>query len=48
MILGAKDGFSELPENLKSTVVQTNKEVLGIDLVMMAEELTALKFPKSE
>ena len=39
MILGAKDGFAKLPENLRTQVLQVNKEVLGIDLEALAAEL---------
>ncbi|MBT8183559.1 MAG: ADP-ribosylglycohydrolase family protein, partial [Eudoraea sp.] len=36
MILGAKDGFSGLPESLSTEVLQVNKEQLGIDLEALA------------
>ncbi|MEM1337818.1 MAG: ADP-ribosylglycohydrolase family protein [Bacteroidota bacterium] len=41
MILGARDGYSGLPDNLKKKVVQVNTENLGIDLEALAQELTA-------
>ena len=47
MILGAKDGFENLPNDLKLQVLSTNKEVLGLDLEEMATTITALKFPES-
>ncbi|PRX56396.1 ADP-ribosylglycohydrolase family protein [Flagellimonas meridianipacifica] len=40
MILGAKDGFDKLPEPLRTQVLSTNKELLGIDLVALAQDLT--------
>ena len=39
MILGAKDGFSKLPEALKQEVLKVNKEQLGIDLEMLAASM---------
>ena len=39
MILGAKDGYSQLPKELKEKVIKVNKEVLGIDLERLAIEL---------
>ena len=39
MILGAKDGFSKLPTDLRNEVLQVNKAVLGIDLEALAEEM---------
>ncbi len=44
MILGAKEGYKNLPDDLKHTILQVNKEVLGIDLEAMAKELTATNF----
>ncbi|MGD1947926.1 MAG: ADP-ribosylglycohydrolase family protein [Croceivirga sp.] len=44
MILGAKYGFQALPYDLKTEVLQTNKEVLGIDLEALAYELTELAY----
>ena len=41
MILGAKDGYSQLPKALREEVLRTNKEVLGIDLENLAKILTA-------
>lgn len=39
MILGAKDGFSNLPVDLRTEVLTVNKEILGIDLEALALEL---------
>lgn len=39
MILGAKDGFSNLPADLRTEVLTVNKEVLGIDLEALAREM---------
>ena len=36
MILGAKDGFTNLPKPLKEEVIRVNKEQLGIDLEALA------------
>lgn len=40
MIMGAKDGFNNLPEDLKEEVLFVNKEYFGIDLEALAKELT--------
>jgi hypothetical protein len=39
MILGARLGFSGLPESLSAVVVKTNREHLGIDLEELAREM---------
>ncbi|MFK7813031.1 MAG: ADP-ribosylglycohydrolase family protein [Maribacter sp.] len=39
MILGAKDGYSNLPQELKEEVLKVSKEQMGIDLEEMAETL---------
>lgn len=44
MILGAKDGFSNLPEELRNKVLKVNKEQMGIDLEALAQEM----LPKEE
>lgn len=44
MVLGAKEGYEKLPDDLKHTILQANKEVLGIDLEIMAKDLTAIYF----
>ena len=41
MILGAKEGYTKLPEDLKTEVLRVNREVLGIDLEALAKELVA-------
>ena len=46
MILGAKDGFHQLPEQLKTEVLAINRDVLGIDLEALADELTELAYPE--
>jgi hypothetical protein len=44
MILGAKDGYHKLPNDMKETVVKVSKEKMGIDLELMAHELTDLYY----
>ncbi len=39
MILGAKLGFSGLPQDLRNQVLTTNRQQLGIDLEALAKEL---------
>ena len=39
MILGAQCGYSKLPVDLKEKVVEVSREVMGIDLELLAEEL---------
>lgn len=39
MILGAKDGYSNLPQDLKEEVVKVSREQMGIDLEVLAKEL---------
>lgn len=39
MILGAKDGFISLPEDLKEEVLKVNKQQLGIDLKALAHQM---------
>lgn len=41
MILGAKDGYSGLPKELKEQVLQVNKEIIGIDLEALAQEIAS-------
>lgn len=43
MILGARDGFNALPEELKTTVLRINREQLGIDLEGLARKLVAVE-----
>jgi ADP-ribosylglycohydrolase len=40
MIMGAKDGFSNLPKEIREEVLRVNKENFGIDLEALAIELT--------
>lgn len=41
MILGAKDGYAQLPSRLKEEVLQVNKDILGIDLEALAKEMVS-------
>ena len=40
MILGAKDGYSNLPVGLRAEALRVNKENMGIDLEALAREMT--------
>ena len=40
MILGAKDGYSNLPAPLRTEVLRVSKENMGIDLEALAREIT--------
>lgn len=40
MILGAKEGYSKLPQALREEVIVVSKEQIGIDLEALAKELT--------
>ena len=40
MILGAKDGFENLPKDMRKEVLRVNRENFGIDLEVLAKELT--------
>ena len=42
MIIGAKDGFSNLPKDLKKEVLKVNREVIGIDLEALAKAIVGL------
>jgi hypothetical protein len=44
MVLGARNGFTALPVELRSTVLRTNKEELGIDLEELARQLASQEF----
>ncbi|MBU2948745.1 ADP-ribosylglycohydrolase family protein [Zobellia uliginosa] len=44
MILGAKDGYSNLPVALRTQALKVNKENMGIDLEALASELVAKKY----
>ena len=39
MILGAKEGYSNLPKNLREEVVKVSREQMGIDLEALAKEM---------
>lgn len=39
MILGAKDGFSNLPEDWKQEILKVNRDLIGIDLEALAQEI---------
>jgi ADP-ribosylglycohydrolase len=43
MILGAKIGFKALPPHLKETIIKVNRENMGIDLEVLAQEMTTIK-----
>jgi hypothetical protein len=45
MILGAKDGYSRLPVDLRTEVLRVSKENMGIDLEELAHEMTAGNAP---
>lgn len=47
MILGAKDGFKKLPLELRSEVLQVNKEQLGIDLEALASRMVESMLPET-
>lgn len=47
MILGAKDGFKKLPLELRSEVLQVNKEHLGIDLEALASRMVESMLPET-
>lgn len=40
MILGAKDGYSNLPVALRTEALRVNKENMGVDLEALAQEMT--------
>jgi len=40
MILGAKDGYAKLPEDIKEEIIRVNRDQLGIDLEELAKEIT--------
>ena len=43
MILGAKDGYSNLPVTLRTEILRVNKENLGIDLEALAREMAEIE-----
>ena len=44
MILGAKDGYSNLPVTLRTEVLKVSKENIGLDLEETAREIVAIQF----
>jgi len=40
MILGAKDGYTKLPQAIREEVIRVNRDQLGIDLEELAREIT--------
>jgi ADP-ribosylglycohydrolase len=44
MILGAKDGYSKLPNDLKESIVRVSREYMGLDLEDMAREMVDENF----
>ena len=46
MILGAKDGYDQLPAPMKEEVVRVHQEQLGIDLEALAEQLVNSWYPE--
>lgn len=47
MILGAKDGYAKLPEELRTEVLRVNKEQLGIDLEALAGRMVSTSLPET-
>lgn len=47
MVLGAKDGFNKLPPELRTKVLQVNKEQLGIDLEALASRMVESMMPET-
>jgi hypothetical protein len=45
MILGARDGYSSLPEEFRKQVINVNKEQLGIDLEALAQQMVNKVYP---
>jgi len=45
MILGAKEGFNNLPNYEKTEILRIHKEHIGIDLEILAQELVEVKYP---
>lgn len=43
-ILGAMHGYKNLPKDLKNKVIKVNKEIMGIDLEVLASTLTQAKY----
>jgi hypothetical protein len=47
MILGAKDGYANLPIELRTEVLRVNKEQLGIDLEALASSMVETMLPET-
>jgi ADP-ribosylglycohydrolase len=47
MILGAKDGYNNLPSELRTEVLRVNKEQLGIDLEELASRMVTTMWPET-
>ena len=47
MILGAKDGYTNLPVNLRTEVLRVNREQLGIDLEELASRMVGTMLPET-
>jgi hypothetical protein len=47
MILGAKDGYNNLPLELRTEVLRVNKDQLGIDLEELASRMVATMLPET-
>jgi hypothetical protein len=47
-ILGAYHGAEKLPKDQTTLVLQVNKDVLGIDLIELANQLTDMMMPVSQ
>jgi len=47
MILGAKDGFTKLPLELRAEVLRVNKEQLGIDLEALSSRMVEIMLPET-
>jgi len=46
MILGARNGFQNLPHDLKQEALRINRDVLGIDLEDLAQRLVQYRYPE--
>jgi hypothetical protein len=47
MILGAKDGYTNLPVELRTEVLRVNREQLGIDLEELASRMVGTMLPET-
>ena len=46
MILGAKDGYAQLPTAMKEEVIRVHKDQIGIDLELLANQLVDSMYPE--